>query len=52
MSLLIVKMVVSSAKSMLELGGRKVGSYMKAERGIGPRKEPCGTPEDRKPEGE
>ena len=38
-------MVESSAKSTVELEGRTEGrSFMKAEKRVGPRVEPCGTP--------
>ena len=44
--LLMMKMVVSSAKSTVESGGRTEGrSLMKAEKRLGPSIEPCGTPE-------
>ena len=43
-------MVVSSAKRTVESGGRMDGrSLMKAEKRVGPRMEPCGTPDDGKP---
>ena len=38
-------MVVSSAKSTVELEGRTEGrSFIKAGKRVGPRVEPCGTP--------
>ena len=41
----MMKIVVSSAKSTVESGGRTEGrSLMKAEKRVGPT-EPCGTPE-------
>jgi hypothetical protein len=40
-------MVVSSANRTVELGGRASGkSFIKAENRVGPRTEPCGTPEE------
>jgi hypothetical protein len=45
-----MKIAVSSAKRTLESCGRSVGrSFMKAEKRVGPRMEPCGTPEEGKP---
>ena len=42
----MMKIVVSSAKSTVESGGRTEGrSLMKAEKRVGSRTEPCGTPE-------
>ena len=50
MSPLTIKMVVSSAKRTVELGGRTEGrSLMKVENRVGPRIEPWGTPEEGKP---
>ena len=49
-SSLTIKMVISSAKRTVGLGGRTEGrSLMKAEDRVGPRIEPWGTPEERKP---
>ena len=40
------KIVVSSAKRAVQSGGRTLGrSLMKSENKVGPRTEPCGTPE-------
>ena len=40
------KIVVSSAKRTVQSGGRALGrSFMKSEKRVGPRTEPCGTPE-------
>ena len=48
--LLMMKMVVSSAKSTVESGVRTEGrSLIKAEKRVGPSIEPCGTPEHGKP---
>ena len=45
-SSLNIQMVVSSAKRVVELGGRTEGrSMMKVENKVGPRIEPWGTPE-------
>ena len=45
-SLPTMKMVVSSAKSTVESGGRASGkSFIPAEKRVGPREEPCETPD-------
>ena len=47
-SLPIMKMVVSSSKRTIESGGRASGkSFMKAEKRVGLRTDPCGTPDTR-----
>ena len=49
-SLPTMKMVVSSANSTVESGGRASGkSFMKVEKRVGPRTEPCGTPDAANP---
>ena len=45
-----MKMVVSSAKRTVQPEGRASGrSFMKADKRVGPRTEPCGTPDKGKP---
>ena len=45
-SLPIMKIVVSSAKRTVESEGRQSGkSFIKTEKRVGPRTEPCGTPD-------
>ena len=49
-SLPIMKMVVSSANRTVESGERASGkSFMNAEKRVGPRTDPCGTPDMGKP---
>ena len=48
-----MKMVVSLAKITVESGGRASGkSFIKAEKRVGLRTEPCGTPDTGEPEEE